>query len=230
MRSFGQAHRLAPVLSVLGLSVCLSGCVAAALLPLASAVSIGSAAFTGFQAYKAVQTMSGGSVTVAFPSSGGKVVPAQPLPAMRRVAIWPGDEIEVVLAEQLQRSGRYAVEPPATVQAAMTDLKLPTDLNQMTDEERDGAFAAVCQHMRVDFVFAAQSEGSEAHDNSLSFSRSNVTSEVKLLGYSCPARQVTWQDDMALIADVGSHQPTRNELAEAAGGAWADRVLNAPAK
>src|SRR3954467_7381407 len=92
-----SARFAAPALTVL-LAFSLTGCIAAA-VPLALAVEAATVGVAGFSIYKTVQTTSGGSVQIAFPGKDGKQSPAQPLPTMRRVAVWPHDQGNVHFAE-----------------------------------------------------------------------------------------------------------------------------------
>lgn len=209
---------------VLGVGPALSGCVAAALVPVVVGVAGG-----GLSAYKLVQTESGGSVGINFPvGADKKTLPPEPLSVVHGIAVWPGDQSEVRFAQKLEQAGRFKVVAPASIRAAFTDVNMPTDLNEVTDEERDNTFAVVCRRMRVDLVFAKRSLGTTQNENMFSFSRANVTSKIDLMGYSCAKKQIVWKDQMTLVIDVGaSHMPTQNELAEVAGDAWADRVTQA---
>lgn len=223
---FRYCGRLAPVMCVIGVSAGLSGCVAlAAAAPL---ISVGMAAFSGFEAYKTIQLAGGSSVEIEFPGKDGKTAPPERLPSAKRVAVWPGDPINVQFAQKLEQSGRYRIVGPATVAADLANAKLPTDLNQMMDQERDSAFASACRSTGADLLFAAQSQGTQTNSNVLSFSSANVTSKVALFGYSCSAHAVVWQDEMQLVVSVGSGStPSDAALAQAAGDAWADRVIQA---
>ena len=152
-----------------------------------------------------------------------------PLPAFRRVAVWPGDEGDVRFAERLQSSARFSsVAAPAAVSAILADAKTPIDLKQLTEQEKAEAFELVCKRAKVEFVFAAVSLGASENNNSFSFSRANVTYTADLLGFSCAQHQIVWRDQMALVLDVGGSVSNASEMNRAGGDAWADRVLQAP--
>lgn len=202
----------------------LSGCVAAALVPLAASVGA-----VGLSTYKLVQTESGGSVGVDYPKGpDGKVKPPGALAPAVRLAVWPGDESTVRFAEKLEQVGRFKVTAPATVTARLADVNVPADLNKMTDGERDGAFDIVCKRFGVELVFAERGRGIRQNTNMLSLSRATVTSDIDFLAYSCASHALVWTDHMTLVVGLSeSHQPTNSELAEVAGDAWADRVMQA---
>src|SRR5581483_4585736 len=103
------------------------------------ALMVAGVAATGFIVYKTVQVAGGGSVDVEFPGKDGKSA-AQPLPAMRRVAVWPGEQDEVKFSQRLQSSGRFAaVVAPSAVSTLLAGAHTPTDLKQMTDKEKGDA-------------------------------------------------------------------------------------------
>jgi len=212
-------RRVAPVFCM---SFLLSGCIAAA-VPLMVA---GGAAGLGYSGYKLVQTAGGGSVGIHFRMNGDKEAPPEALPPLHAVAVWPGTRREVAFAGKLEQAHRFRVVAPATIFSDLADVKVPEDLNQMTDAERDHAFSIVCQREHVDMVFAARSLGTTSNDNAFSLSRANVTSTADVMGYSCATKQVTWTDELSLIIELGSSTtPSDTELGTISGSAWADRVL-----
>jgi hypothetical protein len=179
-------------------------------------------------AYKTIQLAGGGSVEIAFPGKDGKTAPAQPLPSFRRVAVWPGDEGDVRFADRLQSSARFAsVTAPAAVSTILADAKTPVDLKKLTEQEKEEAFAHVCQKARVEFIFASVSQGASANSNVLSFESSNVTVTADLLGYSCTQHRIVWRDQMALVLHMGSSISNTSAMSQAAADAWADRIFEA---
>ena len=225
-RAQAQIYR-APSLAVLVLAVGLSGCVAAA-IPLYYAASAGIAAYSGFTVYKSVQLTSGGSVSVASQGKDGKAAPAQPLPVVRRVAVWPENEGEVLFSEHLTKSGRYDVTPPARVSVILADAKIPRNLNELTQAEQTTAFNTVCKVSGAEMIFADRTLGTSADQKNFSLSRANITSTVELLAFSCAQQTMVWRDQMALIVELGGKVPSTGEMMQVAADAWADRVMQAP--
>lgn len=191
-------------------------------------ISVGVTAFQGFEMYKSIQLQGGGSIKVEFPGKGGKPAPAPALAPVRRVAIWPANEGNVQFAERLQRSGRFSqVLAPAAVLPILADLKIASDLRQLTEEEHGAAFGRICHQTKVEFLFASVAHGASSTDNSFSFSRANVTYSADLLGYSCTQQKIVWRDQIALVIELGSSVPNTSEMLHASGDAWADRVFEA---
>ncbi len=222
----GRARsRAGSVAAVILLSAGLSGCIAAA-APLMPLLGVGMAAASGFETFKVVQLSSGGSVSIEFPGKDGKTIPPAPIPKASRVAVWPGDEGDVHLAERLGAAG-LKVSSPATVGAALSADKLPTDLKNMTSEDQHGAFETVCRHTHAELVFASVDEGRSSNTNSFSFSSANITLKARLLVYSCLQKSVVWQDELVAIVNIGGSAPSGHEINVAASDAWADRVLQA---
>lgn len=186
------------------------------------------AAFSGFEAYKTIQMVGGGSIEIQFPGKDGKTSPPPPMPDVHRVAVWPGDQGDVRFAERLQSSGRYSVVAPAAVSTILTDAKLPTDLRQLTNQEQDAAFETVCHRAKVDFVFAARPLGASSNTNMFSFSSANATFTADLLGYQCGQHAIVWRDKIALVVKSGQSPANESEMLQASGDAWADRVLQIP--
>lgn len=205
----------------------LSGCVAAA-IPLVMATSVAGLGVAGFGMYKAVQLSSGGSVKIGFATGpDGKKKPPEPLPAGRRVAVWPGSGGEVEFSEHLQRSGRFDVVPPATVARTLAAGHYSTDLKQLTDGEMSAEFQHVCNAKHVDFVFADRDLGISTNDNMWSLSRANVTAKSDLFGYGCHQQSIVWRDQIIIVMEVGGHTEATPEVQRIAGDAWAERLLSA---
>jgi len=222
-----QAARFTGAAMAVLLAFSLSGCIAAA-IPLAIAAEAAVVGVTGFGIYKTVQTASGSSFQVAFPGKDGKATMPPPLPVVRRVAVWPGDEGDVRFAEHLAKSGRFDVTPPSTVSVMLTNAKIASSLKLLTEQEQTKAFQSVCKETNAELIFASRDLGQTADANVFSLSRSNVTARADLLGFSCAKNAVVWRDQIALIMEVGGSQPSSAEMNEAAAEAWADRVLQAP--
>jgi hypothetical protein len=201
-----------------GLSAC-----AAAVVPLTAAeIGVG-----GYEAYKLVQTSEGGSVGVSFAKTDGKEAPPKPLPPARHVAIWPGDEHERYLAEQLQKSGQFTVDTPGKVRVILANANISTNIKDLTDAERIGAFSIVCRKTRSDLVLAARDAGSVNHANSLSLSPANRVMTADLMAFSCAQRTVVWRDEMNLKVEIGDKTPSTEAIAKVGGDAWADRIVAA---
>jgi hypothetical protein len=203
----------------------LSGCLAVA-APLMPVLSLGMAAFSGFETYKTVQLANGGSLSIEFPGKDGKTAPPAPIPKATRIAVWPGDEGDVHFADRLGAAG-LQVSSPATVAAALAVEKLPAALKDMTLADQAEAFAAACRRTRAELLFASVSEGTSSNTNSFSFSSANVTLKARLLAFSCAAHGTIWQDEIVLVLVVGGKTPSGHEINVAASDAWADRVLQA---
>lgn len=221
------ARRALPVVILAG-SIGLSGCLAAA-VPVMMAVSAAGVAASGFGLFKTVQTTTGGAVRIGFGSADEKdVPPPDPLPAGRKVAIWPGDEKEVKLAERLSGTGRFDVTSPSAVARTLASRDIPVDFRQLTASEQADGFQQVCRAHQVDLVLAAKDEGTSTSSNFFSFNRANITQTFSLSAYDCRSGQVGWRDRMAVVMEMGGQTPAAGEVATIAGEAWAERLLDAP--
>lgn len=207
-----------PVLA-LGLSAC-----AAAAIPLTAAeVGLG-----GFQAFKLVQTATGGSVGVSFPQNkDGKEIPPAALPAATKIAIWPSDEVEMYLAENLIHARRFDVVTPGKVRVVLANAQVSQNIKDLTDREQLGAFDIVCRKTRSDLVLAARDEGSVTRGNSLSFASAEKVSKDELMVFSCPRRAVVWRDQMTLKVVLGDKTPSATEISKVGGDAWGKRIVAA---
>lgn len=206
----------------------LGGCLAAA-VPIMLATTAAGTAFSGFAIYKAVQTSTGGRVRVAFGTGvEGEVPPADPLPMARRVAVWPGDEMQVKFAERMEASGRYEVVTPGAVARTLAARQIPVILAQLTTEEKRQSMLTVCREHRADLIFAAQGEGVSTNANMFSFGRGTMTDNYGLTAFDCRSEQFAWREKMAIVQEVGSTTTPAGEVATIAGEAWAERILEAP--
>lgn len=212
-------------LGALGMAALVSGCVAAAAVPMLAA----SFAVSGFTTYKFVQSASGGEIAIAFPEQGGKVTPAPPLPEGQRAAIWPGDEFNVLFAEALSNTGGFDVTSPGQVSSILQDENIATSLSSLTSTEQADAFAVICDRADVDIVFASNKLGVESNQNFFSLSRADMTSRADLYGYSCASGTIAWREQMAVVVKMGSSMPSSGEINKVAADAWAERVMEARA-
>jgi hypothetical protein len=209
-------------LTFLGLGFALAGCAAAAIPLTAAQVGIG-----GFEAYKLVGTSTGGSVGVAFPKKADKEIPPQPLPSIRRVAVWPDNEDEVHFAEKLMASKRFDVVTPGHVRVILNDAKISANLNELTATEQATAMNTVCRRSKADMVLASRDAGSVSKANGLSFTNAQKITKNDLLAFSCAQKTIVWRDQMTLIVEIGDKTPSTVEIAKVAGEAWANRIIAA---
>lgn len=214
MGNFGKFGRVAAVVCAASQ---LSGCVAAA-IPLAA---LAMPAISGFVLYKAYKTVSGGSAEVSFTSKS-----PSPLSPVTRIAVWPGDEGSVRLAEQLASSGK-TITSPSAVAGHLAAQGLSTSLQLMTEAERAAAYAAVCRRAQVELVFATMAGGVEVNRNLLSFSGPNHTYRANITAYSCGQQAIVWRDEMSVVVEGEGRQPANSEISQVAAQAWAERILEA---
>jgi hypothetical protein len=203
----------------------LSGCVAAA-IPL---LLVAEGAAVGLTTYKTVQVVSGGGTfKVGFPGKDGKDAPLMPLPPVKSVAVWPGDQGDVMFAQKLSETRRFQVSSPASVSGVLTNKKITADRKLLTEQEQAAAFAVVCDETHAELIFASRNLGTTSNENFLSLSRANVTYQGELLGFSCAQKSGVWREQVALIVEVGGKSPpTAEELNQAAAQALVDRVIQA---
>lgn len=203
-------------------TVALTGCAAA--IPL---LMVGDVAITGFGAYKTVQITTGGSVSIEFPSHDGKVEPPPPLPRVQRVAIWPGNRGEVMLADRLTSSGDFTVTPPDVVASVIKKRDISSELSQLTANEQRSAFTTVCQTTHVQQVYASIDQGTSSSGNWWSLKRAEATTSAQLLAFSCADDKVISKEKMQLVISSGSSSPPVEEVYKIAANAWADRIMQA---
>lgn len=195
-------------------TILLGGCVAA--IPIASTYIARTVASAGTSS----------EVEVEFPSKDGKSAGPQALPPTKKVAVWPGDQREVLFAEKLQARGNFtAVATPTAVSAILAEARIPADMKQLTAQEQADAFALVCRRTGAGLVLGERQLGREPDKAALfSFSRNNKTGNAAdLLAYSCEKHAVIWQDTMSLSAGLANI----SKLNPAGAEAWANRVQQA---
>jgi hypothetical protein len=208
------------------LALGLSACAAAAIPLTAAEVGLG-----GFQAFKLVQTATGGSVGVSFrQDKDGKEIPPAALPPAKKVAIWPSDQVEMNLAEDLIHARQFEVVTPGKVRVILANAEISQNIKDLTDQEQLAAFSIVCRKTRSDLVLAARDEGSVTRGNSLSFSSAEKVSKDELMAFSCPRRAVVWRDQMTWKVELGDKTPSTTEISKVGGDAWGARIVAAETK
>ena len=203
-------------------SLGLTGCVAAAVPLIAAEVGA-----VGFAGYKLVQTSTGGEVGVDFPEDKNGSGP-DPLPAVKKIAVWPVGAGDVHFAEELSKSGKLKVVPPARVSALLSRAGISENLKMMTVAEQETAYARVCRSAGSELVFATHPHGQKMNNNTFSLSRATITYTTDLTAYSCKKRQTVWKDRISLVQELGQDNIASNEELNRIGAeAEADRVLQA---
>jgi hypothetical protein len=200
----------------------LAGCAGVAIPLTVAQVGIG-----GFEAFKLVETGTGGSVAVAFPQKNGRTSAPEPLPLVRRIAVWPHGEDEVFLTERLVATRRFRVVTPNRVHAILDHANITSNFDGLTGREQSAALRVVCRDTGAELVLAAHDAGTVNRSNVLSFKRPKRITQWELVGFSCARRAVVWRDRMALVVTLGDHTPSTGKIMKVAGDAWADRVIAA---
>lgn len=147
------------------------------------------------------------------------------MPYASKVAVWPFGQGEVIFADRLEESGRYSVTTPGTVSTWLRDQGLSEDTSMLTSSEERAAFEGVCRAYGVGQVHSAVSRGVSSDTKIWSLKRGAVTYRADLRTYSCSNSGIVWEDELALVVEVGSTQPSEVELFEIAAEAWAERVI-----
>lgn len=185
-------------------------------------------AATVMVAHLAARPSSSSAVEVQFPSKDGKALPPPSLPQAKKLAVWPGDQREVMFAQKLQESGKFAtVTSPASVSAVLIENRIPTDLAQLTAQDQASAFGMVCKRTGAALVLGARQQGPKFNSNLFSFSRANITYSTELLAYSCDRHELIWRDTMELVVGAGGGPNNAAEMSRAGAQAWAERVEQA---
>jgi hypothetical protein len=138
---------------------------------------------------------------------GNEATLPTPLPAVKKVAVWPGGEVENRFAQKL--SAHFQVTSPAVIAAALKSGKVNDQLEGATPAQMKAAFQFVCAKSGAELVFAARAV-------------SGMSGEA--LAYSC-GRQVVVSSERT-ETQPGSSQA---QFAEYVATAWFDRTMTAEA-
>ena len=151
-----------------------------------------------------------------------------PLPAAKKISIWPADEGAVLFAQKLSQSGRFEVNSPASISGILANQKISADLKTLTAQEQASAFATVCRETQSDMIFDWHNLGSRGNENFLSLSRANVTYDSELVAFACKQRSIVWTEQIIIVVELGGNSPpSSREINQAAAEATADRVIQA---
>jgi hypothetical protein len=201
----------------------LGGCLPLAAVPVLVAAQYGAA---GFMAYKTVRSSVGGSVSVGFgeekPAPGSEVAMA----AIKRPAVWPGNEIEVALANKMQSEGVFEeLVTPSRTAKAIKELGVDSKITRLTRDESLDAFGKICAGTRADAVIAFQGLGVKSAMNMWSFSNATATHRTRIVIYSRQTGAVVYESVMEVKDEIGGTNTGYAELLRIAGETAAEKIM-----
>ena len=183
----------------------LTGCLAAVPLEMAGNLLAAGAISSAADDYKTA-----GAPSVVFRDKTGNVVPVEPLPPAKKVAVWPGDESEVHFADKI--AARFDVTTPGVVASMLAASKINPNLASALPAQRASVFQVVCTKTHADLVFASWETGRLKAD---------------IVAYGCTQHSIVWDEQIELLAPHGVTSDMVAQVQDMADTAWARRVLDA---
>ena len=216
------------VLTMAGLvfsaALLLNGCVAA--IPLMIATQAAGLGMGVFAVTKTVQLSTGGSVEMAI---GDNEVPGQNervLADISKLAVWPGDEGEVLTANKLEQSKAFdLIVTPSKVGRALSEANLDREIGNLTQAEMFQAFQTVCLKTGAEAIVAFKDLGMEGQANAWSFSRPSLDYKGKIFIYALQPNQIIFSSAANLKMHLGGTIPNQQEVREKASEMLADKLI-----
>lgn len=211
-------------LTALSFLLTVQGCVAA--LPLAYSLAAASYAMGGFAVYKSVQMTTGGEAEVRFKKAKLSAEDQKALSSIKRLAIYPGSQKNVKLAEALGKSGKFDIITPYSVQKALPDTATVADIKQMTEQEKRSYALKLCNDLNADGIFI-YSEGGHSYDTSYwSLKRSEAIVKFQASVFSVEHDGIIWTQEGEIVLKTGSNMPPQDEVDQIAVSAIAEKFLS----
>lgn len=201
------------------------GCVAA--LPIAYPIYVAASyAMGGFVAYKTVQMTTGGEAEVRFKDSKLSAKNQEALSSLKRLAIYPGSQKDVRLAEALGKSGKFDIITPYSVQKALPDTIKFTGIKQMTEQEKRLHALKLCNALNADGIFV-YSESGHSYDTSYwSLKRSEAIVKFQANVFSVEHDGIIWTQEGEIVLKTGSNVPPQDEVDQIVVSAIAEKFLS----
>ena len=209
---------------LVGVAIPLSGCVAAApaIFAAASGLAIASSVFGGYKVY---QSVSGGEIGVEL--SDERIDPGarNAMISAERLAFWSSPDRSLVEAAQRAEGvlGVDEIVSPATTDAHLRALGIPSDLAQMTIRERQDAFSQAADALSADLVLGIVKLGVEQDTNMLSLNRATLTQNYQVVLYRRGVGDI-WTNNLAAVIAMGGNLPSDQEVEGIVGQAIVDRL------
>lgn len=205
-------NKLCMFAALLIAALSLSGCMAAAALP---------AAFPAFKTLQGALPASGDGVEVSFEKND----PSPLTSDVRRVAIMPGGQWEVPLAERLETHARFDVVTPNMVSAALVKAGVQPVFGSMTENERTSRYTSSCRATNADMLIAAKHGAVTPNAGVLMLERAHHLQRAEIYVFSCKQQQIVWNDTMTVKTFHGGGTAAPQERVNTiAGNAWAKRL------
>lgn len=220
-------------LVLLCLLIIIQGCIAAAPLayyPLATATAAGYAALTGFGIYKVVQLSTGGEFEVRFKDSELSFEQQEALSSFKRLAVYPGSQVSVNLAEALEKSGNYDIIAPYSVQKALPGATKFANTEQMTERERNRHCSKLCRALKADAIFVYSEGGTGYEHNFWSLNQSELTANFEVNLFSSKYKRIIWTQEGQAVLKQGGKFPPQDEMEQIVASAIAEKFLSAAGK
>ena len=187
-------------------------------------------ALTGFTAYKLVQVSTGGEVEVRFKDSELSFEQQEALSSFKRLAVYPGSQVSVKLAEALEKSGNYKIITPYSVQKALPDSAKFANTEQMTEKERNRHCSKLCRALKADAIFV-YSEGDTVYESKIwSIDRSEFTAKFEVNLFSSKYKRIIWTQKGQAVLKQGGKFPPQDEMEQIVASAIAEKFLSAARK
>ena len=183
-------------------------------------------AITGFGAYKLVQLSTGGEFEVRFKDSELSLEQEKALSSFKRLAVYPGNQVSVKLAEALEKSGNYDIITPYSVQKALPDSAKFADTRQMTEQERNRHCSKLCYILKADAIFVYSEGGISSDQNLWSLKKPELTAKFEVNLFSPKYKRIIWIQEGEGVLKAGGKFPPKDEMEQILASAIAEKFLN----
>jgi hypothetical protein len=214
-------------LIALCLSATLLGCPLPLMIAAAPVLTGAAAVSTGFVAYKTIQTSTGGSIGINFKDAELSIEDQKALASLKRLAIYPGDPINVELAEILSKSDRCDIVAPYSVKKALPETVKFGDFKQMIKREQIQHALKVCQAVKADGLLIYSVTGRGTDMKIWSLKRAEATVNFKLEVFSQEHRNTIWNQEGEIVCKIGGGKvPPQDEVNKIVASAVAEKFLS----
>lgn len=142
------------------------------------------------------------------------------------IAIWPDNEGEVQIANNLQESKVFArIITPAHVNKVIYKLNLDRQLSNLTNVEILNAFKAVCDETGSEAMVAFRNIDRKAGRKSWPLNRTTMNIGSRMFLYVLETHQIVYSSVLELQIDMGISPPDPQEILRVSGEILAEKII-----
>ncbi len=206
--------------------ILLQGCMAA---PVAYPVLVGAQyAMYGWHGFKVVQMSTGGSAEVRFKDSELSFDDQRALSSLECLAVYPGGEKNVKLAEALAKSSYWRIITPYSVETTLPDTFRFGAFERMTEQEQVQYACGVGEALKADgvLVYLEKGYGSDIR-GFFSPKRSESITKFEVKVFSTTYQKALWVKEGKIVWKWGAREPPpQDEIDQITASAVAEKLLS----